>query len=121
MAGEKNGPQVHAAHVQCAATKRETTVKILQAQYNRGQPSDIAALPDGQVFKFYELSSNRDDKMLDTRRFKGASRCRIIQKQFTAAHTTTIMHGVMDLDHAIDFGSEVGNMTLRQVLLGMKT
>ena len=28
---------------------------------------------------------------------------------------------MMDLDHAIDFGDEVGYMTLRQVLLGMKT
>ena len=57
--------------------------------------------------------------MLDTKRFRQVSRCRIIQKQFTAAHSTTIVHG-MDLDHAIDFGSDVGHMTLQQVRLGMK-
>ena len=59
--------------------------------------------------------------MLDTKRSRRASRCRIIRKQFTAAHTTTIVHSVMDLDHPIDFGSEVGHMILWQVLLGMKT
>ena len=59
--------------------------------------------------------------MLDTKRMKRTSRCRIIQKQFTAAHSTTIVHSVMDLDHGIDFGSDVDHMTLRQVLLGKKT
>ena len=59
--------------------------------------------------------------MLDTKKFRRASKCRIIQKQFIAAHSTTIAHDVMDLDHVINFGSETGHMTLRQVLLGMKT
>ena len=59
--------------------------------------------------------------MLDKKRFERASRCRIIQKQFIEAHSTTVVHGVTDLDHDINFGSEVGSMTLRQVLLGMKT
>ena len=100
----KNGPRVPAAHVQCDASKHTTTVQILKAQYNRGRPLDITNLPDGRVFKFCKLLSNRNDKMLDTKRFRRASRCWIIQKQFTAAHSTTIVHGVMDLDHAIDFG-----------------
>ena len=82
---------------------------------------DIATLPDGKVFKFYELSSNRDDKMLGKKRFERASRCRIIQKQFTDAHSTTIVHGVTDLDRDIDFGGDIKSMTLRQFLLGMKT
>ena len=107
--------------MQCGATKRKTTVKILKAQYNGGRPADIATLPDGRVFKFYELSSYRDDKMLDKKQFEQASRCWIIQKQFTAAHSTTIVHGVMDLDHAIDFDDDVRSMILCQVLLGMKT
>ena len=119
--GEKNGPRIPAAHVQCNALKRKTTVKLLKAQYNRGRSSDIATLPDGKVFKFCELASNRDDKMLDKKRFERASRCRIIQKQFTEAHSTTVVHGVTDLDHDIDFGWEVGSMTLRQILLEMKT
>ena len=121
MAGEKNGPRIPAAHVQCDAKKRKTTVKILKLQYNQGRPADIVILPDEWVFKFCELSSNRDDKILDKERFRRASRCRIIQKQFTVAHSTTIVHGAMDLDHDIDFGDEVGSMTLRQVLLGIKT
>ena len=59
--------------------------------------------------------------MLDKKRFEQASRCRIIQKQFTEAHSVTIVHGVTDLDHDIDFGGDVESMTLRQVFLGMKT
>ena len=93
----------------------------MKAQYNRERPSDIATLPGRKVFKFCELSSNRDNKMLDKNRFERASRCRIIQKQFAEAHSTTVVHGVTDLDHDIDFGYDVGSMTLRQILLGMKT
>ena len=44
----------------------------------------------------------------------------IIQKQFSDAHSTTVVHGVTDLDHDIDFGGDIESMTLRQVLLGMK-
>ena len=53
--------------------------------------------------------------MLDKKRFERASRCRIIQKQFTVAQSTTVVH-VTDIDHDIDFGGDVESMTLRQVL-----
>ena len=56
VAGEKNGPRVPAAHVQCDAFKRKTIVQIPKAQYNWDRPSDIANLPYGRVFKFCELS-----------------------------------------------------------------
>ena len=63
LAGEKNDPRIPAAHVQCDATKRKATVKILKAQFTRGLPT---LLPyQMEFFKFCELSSNRDDKMLD--------------------------------------------------------
>ena len=81
---------------------------------------DIATLSDGKVFKLCELSSNRDDKTLDKKRFERASRCRIIQKQFTDTHSITLVHGVTDLGHDIDFGGDIASMTSRQVLLGMK-
>ena len=51
--------------------------------------------------------------MLDKKRFERASRCRIIQKQFTDAHSTTVVHGVTDLDHDIDFGGDIESITLR--------
>ena len=50
--GEKNAPRVPAAHVQCDASKLNTTVGILNAMFNRGRATDVANLPDGRVFKF---------------------------------------------------------------------
>ena len=50
--GEKNAPRVPAAHVQCDASKLNTTVKILKAVFNRGRDTNVAKFPDGRVFKF---------------------------------------------------------------------
>ena len=44
-----------------------------------------------------------------------------MQKQFLGAHTSAIIHGVTDLDHAVDFGDTVGVKSLQEILLGMKT
>jgi len=44
-----------------------------------------------------------------------------MQKQFLVAHTSAIIHGVTDLDHAVDLGSPHGVKSLREILLGMKT
>ena len=44
VAGEKNGPRVPVAHVQCDVAKRKTTVKILKAMYNWGNPSQWMGL-----------------------------------------------------------------------------
>ena len=116
VAGEKNGPQISAVHVQCDATKCKTTVRIIKAQYNRVCADDIAILLDDKVFKLCELSSNCDNKMLAKKWSERARQCRILQKQFTEAYSTIIVYGVTDLDHAIDFGKELGSMALCEVL-----
>jgi len=112
--GEKNAPRVSAAHVQCDVSKLNTTVRILKAMFNRGRDADVAILPDGCVFRFCENHS----KFLKTDR---VCHCRIMQRQFLAAHTSAIIHGVTDLDHAVDLGGTVGVKSLREILLGMKT
>jgi len=40
--GEKNASRVSAAHVQCDASKLNTTVRILKAMFNRGRDTDVA-------------------------------------------------------------------------------
>ena len=112
--GEKNAPRVSAAHVQCDASKLNTTVRILKALFNRGRDTDVANLPGGRVFRFCEHHS----------KFKNLDRvrhCRIMQRQFMSAHTSAIIHGVMDLDHAVDLGGADGMKSLRELLLGMKS
>jgi len=112
--GERNAPRVPAAHVQCDASKLDTTVGILKAMFNRGRATDVANLPDGRVFKFCESYSKWAKPDI-------VRKCRIMQKQFLGAHTSAIIHGVTDLDHAVDLGEPVGLKSLREILLGMKT
>jgi len=74
----------------------------------------VANLSDGRVFQFCE----NHFKFQNTDRVR---HCWIMQKQFLGAHTSTIIHGVTDLDHAVDLGGTIGVKSLREILLGMKT
>jgi len=112
--GKQNAPHVPVAHIQCDASKLNTTVSLLKAIFNRGRGADVANLPDGRVFKFCKNYS----KFANPARVR---KCRIMQKQFLGAHTSAIIHGVTDLDHAVDLGGAVGVKSLREILLGMKT
>jgi len=112
--GEKNAPRIPAAHVQCDASKLNTTVGILKAMFNRGRATDVANLPDGRVFKFCGSYAKWTKPEI-------VWKCRIMQKQFLSAHTSAIIHGVTDLDHAVDLGPTVGVKSLWEILLGMKT
>lgn len=40
--GERNAPRVPVAHVQCDASKLNTTVGLLKAMFNRGRAADVA-------------------------------------------------------------------------------
>ena len=118
--GEKT-PNVPAAHVLCDGEKRIATVRLLKAQFNRCNPKDLATLPDGKVYRFCPSAVNSNDRVqLDVGQHR-AQHCRAVQKKFLEAHTHAVVHGVADLDFAIDFGLPHGVQTLRQVLLGMKT
>jgi len=54
--GEKNAPRILAAHVQCDASKLNTTVGILKAMFNRGGATDVANLPMAGCFSSVEAT-----------------------------------------------------------------
>ena len=121
--GEKipPGTGVPAAHVLCDASKRKLTVDALKAQFNRRLPRDVATLPDGKFYKFCETATNRSDRLLSNYKQLRVHRCKASQKRFLATHSTITIPGVLSLDYTIDLGGDTGPLTLRQVLLGMKT
>ena len=57
--------------VMCDTMKKESTKKLMKAQYNRGLLRDLASLPEGNVYKFVESFANKNDRRPDAGKFRG--------------------------------------------------
>jgi hypothetical protein len=119
---EPNLPtDVRAVHVLCDASKRTATDKLLKALYNRLRPQDILLLPEGKFLKYVTSYANRGDRRPTQRRYAQIQMCRVRQAQFLDCHLTAQLMGILDLDLPLHLDEELGLVTLRQILLGVKT
>lgn len=115
------GKEIRAAHVLCDEAKRSATNKLLKAQYNRFRADDIATLPDGKYLKYVTYYANKGDRRPTPTRYREIQMCRVKQAQFTEKHSTSKLLGILDLDLALRLNDALGYVSLRQVLLGIKT
>ena len=118
--GEKPSVEIRAVHVLCDASKRRSTCLLLKSQYNRGRPEDLATLPEGKLLKFIPYFANRGDRRPPPAVLNRYKLCRVRQLQFLDSHDTHVISGILDLDLLQDIG-DLGLVSLRQVLLGIKT
>ena len=113
--------EIRATHILCDASKRSSTDLKLKAQYNRLRDTDLATLPEGKFLKYIPFSGNRGDRIPPAAKLRELRLCRIKQSQFLEHHSTSPIMGVIDLDYPQDFKGNVGTVTLRQIILGIKT
>jgi len=56
--------------VMCDNMKKESTKKLMKAQYNRGLPRDLVSLPEGKVYTFVENFANKNDRQPAAGKFR---------------------------------------------------
>ena len=106
--------ETRAVYIDGDSTQVTTLVPILKAIFNSTLPKHTKDLPEGRKFRFVATSKDPTKTPL----FREA---RARQNQFLKMSDQCTISGIRDLDLAIDLGETYQYMTLRQVLLGMKT
>jgi len=72
---EVKNREAFAVEVLCDAAKRESTKKLMKAQYNRVRPRDLAYLPEGELYKFVESFANKNDRRPAAEKFRELAHC----------------------------------------------
>ena len=106
--------ETRAVFIDGDASQATTLIPLLKAIFNSPLQKHVKDLPEGRKFRFVENSADPTKTHL----FRDA---RTRQKQFLNMTDQCTISGIKDLDLAVDLDEPYNYMTLRQVLLGMKT